>query len=543
MSRIIRIGTRDSELALWQANTVKDQLEALGHKAALVPVKATGDLVLDKPLYELGITGIFTKTLDVAMLNGEIDIAVHSMKDVPTALPKGIVQAAVLKRGNYMDILAFKGNEEFLGQREGTIATGSLRRKAQWLNRYPTHTVMDLRGNVNSRYQKLKDNEWNGAIFAAAGLERIGLEPENTIGLTWMLPAPAQGAVMVVAMEEDEEVREICAVLNDSETETCTRLEREFLRELEGGCTAPIGALAYIDKEEEVTLKGVLLTVDGSKKLEASLSAPLGKHQNLGVDCAKSILSRGGKRLMNELHYDGLTTTIFSTKQLTEAQLGRFDNAIRVDSEDFIKISPNRISPIPFRKKIKNAVFSSKNGVESLLTNVSPAELQFENIYCVGRKTRRLIQKKIGKVTHFENSAKDLANYLVEYIDGTEVTYFHGNLNLEEIPKILEENNITVNAIEAYQTKLSGKNIDEAVEGVLFYSPSAIESYLIKNKPNKIAYCIGETTASEARKHFKDVKVAKIPDVDGVIDLVNKNYMPPNPQRGNAHSDGDGSLK
>ena len=172
MNRIIRIGTRDSELALWQANTVKDQLEALGHKTTLVPVKATGDLVLDKPLYELGITGIFTKTLDVAMLKGEIDIAVHSMKDVPTALPKGIVQAAVLKRGNYMDILAFKGNEEFLGQREGTIATGSLRRKAQWLNRYPTHTVTDLRGNVNSRYQKLKDNDWNGAIFAAAGLER-----------------------------------------------------------------------------------------------------------------------------------------------------------------------------------------------------------------------------------------------------------------------------------------------------------------------------------------------------------------------------------
>lgn len=543
MNRIIRIGTRDSELALWQANTVKDQLEALGHKATLVPVKATGDLVLDKPLYELGITGIFTKTLDVAMLKGEIDIAVHSMKDVPTALPKGIVQAAVLKRGNYMDILAFKGNEEFLGQREGTIATGSLRRKAQWLNRYPTHTVTDLRGNVNSRYQKLKDNDWNGAIFAAAGLERIGLEPENTIGLTWMLPAPAQGAVMVVAMEADTEIREICASLNHTETEICTTLEREFLRELEGGCTAPIGALAYIDKEEEVTLKGVLLTVDGSKKLEASLSAPLGKHQKLGVDCAKSILSRGGKRLMNELHYDGLSTNIFSTKQLTEAQLRRFDEAIRVESEDFIKISPNRISPILFRKKIKNVVFTSKNGVESLLTNVSPAELQFENIYCVGRKTRRLIQKKIGKVTHFENNAKDLANYLVEYIEGTEVTYFHGNLSLEEIPKILEDNNITVNAIESYQTKLSGKKIVDAVEGVLFYSPSAIEGYLINNKPNKIAYCIGETTATEARKHFKDVKVAKIPDVDGVIDLVNDDYMPPNPQRGNAHSDSDGSLK
>src|SRR6056297_1585313 len=167
MNRVIRIGTRDSELALWQANTVKDQLEVLGHKVALVPVKSTGDIVLDKPLYELGITGIFTKTLDVAMLNGDVDIAVHSMKDVPTMLPKGIVQAAVLKRANYMDILAFNKNEEFLGSPDGIIATGSLRRKAQWLNRYPTHTIVDLRGNVNSRLQKLQNNDWNGAIFAA----------------------------------------------------------------------------------------------------------------------------------------------------------------------------------------------------------------------------------------------------------------------------------------------------------------------------------------------------------------------------------------
>lgn len=524
MSKSIRIGTRDSELALWQANTVKEQLEALGHSVTLVPVKSTGDLVLDKPLYELGITGIFTKTLDVAMLNGDIDIAVHSMKDVPTQLPKGIVQAAVLKRANYMDILAFKNNEEFLGSPDGIVATGSLRRKAQWLNRYPTHTVVDLRGNVNSRLQKLKDNDWNGAIFAAAGLERIGLEPENTIGLTWMVPAPAQGAIMVVAMENDTEIREICAELNHGETEICTKVERDFLRELEGGCSAPIGALAYIDKENIVNLKGVLLTVDGSKKLEASLTAPLGKHKNLGIDAARSILSRGGKRLMNQLQGADLKTNIFSTKKLTEAQLQRFKGSIKVDSEDFIKISPNRISPVVLKKEHKNVVFTSKNAVESLLTNISPEELQFKNIYCVGRKTRRLIRKKIGKVTHFKNSATDLAKYLVEYIEGTEVTYFHGNLSLEHLPSILEENQITVNKIEAYRTKLSGKSIPESVEGILFYSPSAVESYLLKNKPHPIAYCIGETTATEARKHFREVKVAKIPDTESVIDLVNGDY-------------------
>lgn len=524
MSKIIRIGTRDSELALWQANAVKNQLEALGHQTTLVPVKSTGDLVLDKPLYELGITGIFTKTLDVAMLNGDIDIAVHSMKDVPTALPKGIVQAAVLKRANYLDILAFNDNEEFLGSRDAVIATGSLRRKAQWLNRYPTHTVVDLRGNVNSRMQKLNDNDWNGAIFAAAGLDRIGLEHENTIGLTWMVPAPAQGAIMITAMENDDYIIETCVALNHEATEICTGLEREFLRILEGGCTAPIGALAYINKEEEVKLKGVLLSLDGKKKLEAEYAEPLGKHKNMARECANSILARGGKRLMSEILNSDVSTTIFSTKKLTQDQRLQFKDGIQVTSEDFIKTSPSRIPLKVLKTDMQNVVITSKNAVEALLTNVSANELKFTNIYCVGRKTKRLVENRIGKVTHFEKNAKKLAEYLVEFIDGTEVTYFCSNIRLDDFSKIMTDNKIVVNEIEAYKTKLTPIEIEKSVEGILFFSPSAIESYLQKNKADKIAYCIGETTAKAARVYFQDVKVAKIPVAESVIELVNRDY-------------------
>lgn len=524
MSKVIRIGTRDSELALWQANAVKDKLKALGHEVKVIAVKSTGDLILDKPLYELGITGIFTKTLDVAMLNGDIDIAVHSMKDVPTALPKGIIQAAVLERANYLDILAFNDNEEFLGHREGIIATGSLRRKAQWLNRYPTHTVVDLRGNINTRMQKLNDNDWNGAIFAAAGLERIGLEHEHTIGLTWMLPAPAQGAIMVVAMEADKEIRAICAELNHERTEICVTLEREFLRILEGGCSAPIGALAYINKEDEVVIQGILLTTDGSKKLEATFTAALGKHQDLGLECANSILARGGKRLMSEVQNATLSTHVYATKKLTEEQKRLFNVSIAVKSEDFIKISPNRISPTVLKSEFQNVVLTSQNAVEALLSNISADELKFKNIYCVGRKTKRLIESKIGPVTQVKSSAKKLAEYLVEFIEGTEVTYFCSDLRLDDLPNILTENNITVNEIETYKTKYSTIEVDDSVEGVLFYSPSTIDSYLQNNTTNKIAYCIGETTAEHARKHFSMVRVAKLPTVEGVIDLVNENY-------------------
>ncbi|MBL7558597.1 hydroxymethylbilane synthase [Olleya sp. YSTF-M6] len=524
MSKIIRIGTRDSELALYQAKAVQSQLEHLGHQTQLVPVKSTGDLVLDKPLYELGITGIFTRTLDIAMLNGDIDIAVHSLKDVPTLLPKGIVQAAVLKRGNVRDTLLFKHNEEFLGAREATIATGSLRRRAQWLNRYPTHTVVDIRGNVNTRLQKLEDSDWNGAIFAAAGIGRLDLRPEDAVNLEWMIPAPAQGAIMIAALEEDEETLAILKEINHEETEICTTIEREFLNKLEGGCTAPIGGLAFI-KDEEVTFEGILLSKDGTKKIHVKRVKALGEHHDIAQWCADYILERGGNRLMDELKESHVPTNIYSTKSLTDDQRFLLNDKVKVESSDFVKISLNRIHPRFLKNEIQNVVITSQNAVEALLTNYSAVELQFKNIYCVGRRTKKMIENRIGKVTHTAKNAKKLAEYLVDNIEGTEVTYFCSDLRLDDLPTILTDNNIIVNEVEAYQTKLDSVKLPESVEGVMFYSPSTIQSYKKENEVKGIAFCIGETTAKEAKKHFKDVRVAKVPTVESVIELVNQHYV------------------
>jgi hydroxymethylbilane synthase len=299
--KTIRIGTRDSELALWQAHTVQKKLNDLGYKTEIIAVKSQGDIILDKPLYELGITGIFTKTLDIAMINGQVDIAVHSMKDVPTALPIGIVQAAVLERANILDILVHKGNLDFL-ESNGTIATGSLRRQAQWWNKYPNHKVVDLRGNVNTRMQKLNQNYWSGAVFAAAGLERINLKPDNYINLDWMIPAPAQGAMVVVAMAEDEFTLDALSQLNHIETEICTYIERQFLKTLEGGCTAPIGAIAtYNEKEDTIDFKGVLLSIDGKQKLEIEKLVDISEWKKLGFNAAQEILNNGGSELMVEI--------------------------------------------------------------------------------------------------------------------------------------------------------------------------------------------------------------------------------------------------
>ncbi|MCI2229529.1 hydroxymethylbilane synthase [Polaribacter sp. MSW13] len=527
MQKIIRIGTRDSQLALWQANKVRKELKEIGYESELVPIKSLGDIVLDKPLYELGITGVFTKNLDIAMLNGDIDIAVHSLKDVPTALPEGIVQAAVLKRANYTDLLVLKDTEEFFGQPNGIIATGSLRRKAQWLNRYPTHKVEDLRGNVNTRLEKLENSEtWNGAIFAAAGLERLGIRDKGAIPLTWMIPAPAQGAIMITALEKDNYVLDACEQLNHHETKVCVGVEREFLRLLEGGCSAPIGALAYVDeKTEEINFKGVLLKKDGSKKITVTKTAKLGSHHFLAKDCADYVINRGGKELM--LEDEEISTkiaTIYSTKKLSELQKEILPQAIGIKDSDFIKIRFNRIPPKVIKNEIENVVITSQNGVEALLNSFTRDEMNFKNIFCVGRRTKKLIENRIGKVAYVTKSAKKLAEYLFKELKISEVTYFCSNLRLDVLPAFLKAYDIKVNEVEVYKTMLSPVKIEDEVSGVLFYSPSGIESYLEENSTDKVAFCIGETTAKEARKHFEKVEVANLPSVDSVLELVNLYY-------------------
>jgi hydroxymethylbilane synthase len=299
VNKTIRIGTRDSELALWQAKTVEKQLNDLGYKTEIIAVKSDGDIVLDKPLYELGITGIFTKTLDVAMIQGKIDIAVHSMKDVPTLLPNGIVQGAVLERASAFDILVYKENLDFLTEENSVIASSSLRRKASWLHKYPSHKIEDIRGNVNTRLQKVAESNWGGAIFAEAGLERINLKPEKAIILDWMIPAPAQGAMVVVCNADDFFSLDAVSQLNHIETEICTYIERQFLRTLEGGCTAPIGAIAtYNEKEDVIDFTGVLLSIDGKQKLEVTKTVAVSEWKKLGFHTAQEILSNGGESIM-----------------------------------------------------------------------------------------------------------------------------------------------------------------------------------------------------------------------------------------------------
>ena len=301
---MIRIGTRESQLAVWQATQVKDLLAEHNYAAELVYIKSEGDIDLKTPLYEMGVQGIFTRSLDSALLNDRIDVAVHSMKDVPTQLPIGLSQAAVLRRGPVADLLVIKNNTDFINDKYGkaTIATSSLRRKAQWLNRFPHHRIENLRGNVNTRLNKLQAEDWDAAIFAQAGLERIGLRPANSMTIDWMLPAPAQGAIMVMCRTDDGETLNACSSLNDTTTALCTWIERDFLRTLLGGCSTPISALA-VETNNKIHFRGNILSLDGSKKVEVEKSIESANATELGKTAAKELLANGGKLIAEEIRH------------------------------------------------------------------------------------------------------------------------------------------------------------------------------------------------------------------------------------------------
>ena len=296
---MIRIGTRNSPLAMWQAKEVEQKLQNLGYETSLVPVLSSGDKNLNQPLYSLGITGVFTKDLDIALLNNEIDIAVHSLKDVPTVLPQNIEISAVLERDFPQDVLVRKSSSKNKNLAEVKIATSSLRRRAFWLEQFPETEFSDIRGNVQTRLKKLDEGDFDATLFSLAGIKRMEMELDFEY-LDFMISAPSQGVVAIASRVDDLEVKEILQQINHKETQICVEIERNFLRTLEGGCTAPIGAIAKFD-EGKITFEGKLNSLDGRKTINLVEEFDYNDSENFGEKFAKIILEKGGKEMMEEI--------------------------------------------------------------------------------------------------------------------------------------------------------------------------------------------------------------------------------------------------
>lgn len=299
--KTIRIGTRTSPLAMWQANAVKNALLEKGYDAKCIGIESAGDRDLTTPIYAMGITGVFTKELDIALLNDKIDLAVHSLKDVPTQLASGLSLSAVLPRGSSEDVIVTKDAVDFTEQGL-TIASSSVRRKSQWLERYPTHQIVPVRGNIQTRLKKLNENEdIVGMIFAKAGLERLGLMNHHTIALDWMLPAPAQGIVGIVCNTKDNATNDICKQINDSQTFIAAQIEREFMYTLQGGCSIPVSCLTTF-QSNEIVIEGAIHSLDGTKSYRKENRITKDQAMGAGASLAIELLTLpGASLLMDEI--------------------------------------------------------------------------------------------------------------------------------------------------------------------------------------------------------------------------------------------------
>ncbi len=300
IEKIIKIWTRDSKLAIWQAEFVKNELEKIWQKAEIIFIKSQWDQNTTTPLYEMWLEGIFTRTLDIALLEEKIDIAVHSLKDVPTQMPAGIILPWIPKRWEYRDTLVFKWENDFETEKKHIIWTSSLRRKAYLLNKFPEFKTENLRWNIGKRLERLEENtHWKWWIFAKTALERLELKIDNFIDLDFMLPAPAQGALGIACLEKNKEITDICDKLTHKETKICVWIEREFLRLLEWGCSMPIWALAKIQKEK-IIFSWAILSTDWKQKYKVFLEEDIENYDKLAKKAAEKILKNKQAKILVE---------------------------------------------------------------------------------------------------------------------------------------------------------------------------------------------------------------------------------------------------
>ncbi len=298
-----RIGTRKSKLALWQANYVKEQLKNLSYSVELVLITTTGDKILDSPLAKIGGKGLFVKEIEEALLRGDIDLAVHSLKDVPMVLPEGLTLGAITEREEPFDVLISRDGRGLQELPKGAkVGTSSLRRQVQIKRKRPDIKVEVLRGNVDTRLRKLDEGLYDAIVLAYAGVKRTGFEARVSEVLNDFIPAVGQGSLAIEIRQGDQEVYNVVAFLDHKESRIRAECERAFLRELQGGCQVPIGAYAWLEGEK-LKLKAFISDLEGKRFLEGAEEGYLHQAEQIGKKLARRLLEEGGKEILEEIYH------------------------------------------------------------------------------------------------------------------------------------------------------------------------------------------------------------------------------------------------
>ncbi|VAW24301.1 Porphobilinogen deaminase [hydrothermal vent metagenome] len=568
MNNIVRIGTRGSKLALYQAYRVQSELEDQfpDKTFEIVIIKTKGDKILDVPLSKIGDKGLFTKELEIALFNNEIDMAVHSLKDLPTIFPDGAKLGAVLKRGNVSDALVSLDNRKLKNLTpDDIIATSSLRRKAQLLKINKDFKIVEIRGNVNTRIRKMQEGYCNVMIMAAAGLQRLGMGEYITevIDPETMIPACSQGAIAIEVRENDPFIEEVISKINHKETYITTQAERAFLRTLEGGCQIPVGSFSKISGNK-FHITGFISSIDGSKFLRDSSSGNINDAVQISTGLANSLNNRGGKEILESIRNINLSVAesnlplknriIISTraKESTDSLPGILTKeGARVFSFPMIEITSPVLGDVEIRY-LKNIgrynwiFFTSKNGVSHF----------FKQLIEVGGSTELPGSLKIAVIGEKTSAELDYYGYAPDFIStgntssaglldsfyekynpkNLKILLALGNLADNTLFNRLSDENI-VDRVNVYNTIKPGKvdsgilNIikNDKYDLILFTSPSTFynfSSYFTKDEMQNMKIAsIGQTTTNAiSNSGFEPLFTAKKPNIEGLKEAIIEYY-------------------
>ncbi len=546
-------GTRQSRLALWQTARVTSVLMGAGHEVKIRKVVTTGDKNLESPLAEIGSKGLFTTELDTALRDGSIDFAVHSLKDLPTLLPDGLRIAAVVKRGEPWD--AFVAGPGYDGMLEtlppgSRIATSSLRRQAQLLAWHPNLNIVPVRGNVETRLQRLRENGWEGMILAEAGLRRLGFEDaiRQRMPAGIMLPAAGQGAIAVVTAEESHDLFYLFKeLLDDRATGIAVTAERSFLRKLEGGCQVPIGAFARADEHEgKVSLEGCIASIDGSNLVRDKLSGATDEADSLGIQLAERLLSRGARKILASIRPADSAELPVKTKPLVvlfrQAQPpDAFENAFEASGFQVVSVPLLR-----YTFKLPESLFEVLSHPENYggLAVTSPRALDAieehpealerlqslwkeHPIFVMSPTTQRRCHSLGLRALGAEaGSGSALAEFIAEHRPDQPIVYLSGRPRREEFVKILTKKEVDFDEIVVYRAfaRQDFSPPQSAAEWVVFFSPRGVRiaaesasSYV----QNARMAAIGPTTAAMMEElGWRAQAVAPMPTPEAMLSAI-----------------------
>lgn len=567
MKNIIRIGTRGSKLALYQAYRVKDELKLKfpNRQFELVVIKTKGDKILDVPLSKIGDKGLFTKELEVAMFNNEIDMAVHSLKDLPTIFPEGTKLGAVLERGTVNDALVSKNNLKLSELTTGhTIATSSLRRKAQLLKINPAFNIVEIRGNVNTRIRKMNEGYCDAMIMASAGLQRLEMDDaiSEILDTETMIPACGQGAIAIEIRDNDTDIEELITQINHKETMITSAAERAFLNTLEGGCQIPVGSTCKIDGDQ-VKITGFVASIDGNKFLKDSVAGPIKEANNMARKLARKLFNGGGQEILDAIRTENFplvktelplkNKVIVSTRptHIHDDLPGLLKKAgATVISLPMIAIEQSQLSA-PEINNLQNLeqyqwiIFTSKNGVASFfkqLIKVKGNTTLPDNlkIVVIGKSTATELDY-YGYAAYFtgtKNTSNDLLSDLSKEYDlkNQNILLALGNLadNTLEI-ELIKANSVTrINTYQTVKPESADTKIMDLISTnqydlIVFTSPSTFHNFCLFFGTNDISKLkmasIGDTTSKAIlARGAKPLITAESSNAEGLFQAIVKLY-------------------